>query len=230
MGGGLYNHKIYDASNPGAYWYGLYYSTNSGASFEKSVFTGEADEIYKHSIVSGLFNTTDYIEVDPVDPSIVYFYIEGGNEAGVQAGGLFVSNDYGKTFSFRNYVVQDPAIDYRNKGAIDIDPLGSGTLWAGIRNYGLFRSDNRGISFVKMPDFRSVSYVDCKGAAIAVFGMREGDDYNKIYLSRDSGNSWEHIYIKGHGVIPSVRSLKLRDTKDELWISTGGQGLFVYKF
>ena len=230
MGGGLYNHKIYDASNPGAYWYGLYYSTNSGVSFEKSVFTGEADEIYKHSIVSGLFNTTDYIEVDPVDPSIVYFYIEGGNEAGVQAGGLFVSNDYGKTFSFRNYVVQDPAIDYRNKGAIDIDPLGSGTLWAGIRNYGLFRSDNRGISFVKMPDFRSVSYVDCKGAAIAVFGMREGDDYNKIYLSRDSGNSWEHIYIKGHGVIPSVRSLKLRDTKDELWISTGGQGLFVYKF
>lgn len=115
MGGGLYNHKIYDASNPGAYWYGLYYSTNGGVSFEKSVFTGEADEIYKHSIVSGLFNTTDYIESDPVDPSVVYFYIEGGNEAGVEAGGLFVSNDYGRTLRI--------VIDYRNKGAIDIDPL-----------------------------------------------------------------------------------------------------------
>lgn len=230
MGGGLYNHKIYDASNPGAYWYGLYFSTNGGASFEKSVFTGESDAIYKNSIVSGLFNTTDYIEVDPVDPSIVYFYIEGGNESGVQAGGLFVSTDYGRTFSFKNHVVQNPAIDYRNKGAIDIDPLGGGTLWAGIRNYGLFRSDDRGTSFEKIPGFNSVFYVDCKGNTVAVFGMKVGDEFNKMYLSRDGGSTWEHIYINGHGVIPSVRSLKLRDTKDELWISTGGQGMFIYKY
>lgn len=230
MGGGLYNHKIYDASNPGAYWYGLYFSTNGGASFEKSVFTGESDAIYKNSIVSGLFNTTDYIEVDPVDPSIVYFYIEGGNESGVQAGGLFVSTDYGRTFSFKNHVVQNPAIDYRNKGAIDIDPLGGGNLWAGIRNYGLFRSDDRGTSFEKIPGFNSVFYVDCKGNTVAVFGMKDGDDFNKMYLSRDGGATWEHIYINGHGVIPSVRSLKLRDTKDELWISTGGQGMFIYKY
>lgn len=230
MGGGLYNHKIYDASNPGAYWYGLYFSTNGGASFEKSVFTGESDAIYKNSIVSGLFNTTDYIEVDPVDPSIVYFYIEGGNESGVQAGGLFVSTDYGRTFSFKNHVVQNPAIDYRNKGAIDIDPLGGGTLWAGIRNYGLFRSDDRGTSFEKIPGFNSVFYVDCKGNTVAVFGMKDGDEFNKMYLSRDGGSTWEHIYINGHGVIPSVRSLKLRDTKDELWISTGGQGMFIYQY
>ena len=230
MGGGLYNHKIYDASNPGAYWYGLYFSTNNGVSFEKSVFTGEADAIYKNSIVSGLFNTTDYIEVDPVDPSIVYFYIEGGNESGVQAGGFFISTDYGRTFSFKSHVVQNPAIDYRNKGAIDIDPLGGGTLWAGIRNYGLFRSVNRGASFEKLPGFNSVFYVDCKGSTVAVFGMKEGDEFNKIYLSKDGGSSWEHIYINGHGVIPSTRSLKLRDTKDELWISTGGQGMFIYKY
>lgn len=230
MGGGVYNHTIYDASNPGAYWYGLYFSTNSGISFEKSVFTGEADAIYKNSIVSGLFNTTDYIEVDPVDPSIVYFYIEGGNESGVQAGGFFISTDYGRTFSFKNYIVQNPAIDYRNKGAIDVDPLGGGMIWAGIRNYGLFRSNNRGSSFEKMPAFTSVFYVDCKGNTIALFGMKDGDEYNKIYLSKDGGATWEHIYIPGHGVIPSVRSLKLRDTKDELWISTGGQGLFVYYY
>ncbi|MBN8584239.1 MAG: hypothetical protein J0M37_04025 [Ignavibacteria bacterium] len=230
MGGGVYNHTIYDASNPGAYWYGLYFSTNSGISFEKSVFTGEADAIYKNSIVSGLFNTTDYIEVDPVDPSIVYFYIEGGNESGVQAGGFFISTDYGRTFSFKNYIVQNPAIDYRNKGAIDVDPLGGGMIWAGIRNYGLFRSNNRGSSFEKLPAFTSVFYVDCKGNTIALFGMKDGDDYNKIYLSKDGGATWEHIYIPGHGVIPSVRSLKLRDTKDELWISTGGQGLFVYYY
>ena len=230
MGGGIYNHTIYDASNPGAYWYGLYFSTNNGLSFEKSVFTGEADAIYKNSIVSGLFNTTDYIEVDPVDPSIVYFYIEGGNVSGVQAGGFFMSTDYGRTFSFKNYIVQNPAIDYRNKGAIDVDPLGGGMIWAGIRNYGLFRSVDRGSSFEKLPGFNSVFYVDCKGSTIALFGMKDADEYNKIYLSKDGGASWEHIYIQGHGVIPSVRSLKLRDTKDELWISTGGQGLFVYYY
>ncbi len=230
MGGGIYNHKIYDASNPGAYWYGLYYSTNGGVTFDKSQFTGSADAIYKNSIVSGLFNTTDYIEVDPVDPSIVYFYIEGGNESGVQAGGFFMSNDYGRTFSFKNYVVENPVVDYRNKGAIDVDPLGSGTIWAGLRNCGLYRSDDRGSNFRKLPDFRSVSYVDCKGSVVALFGMNDGDEFNKLYLSRNNGSSWEHIYLTGYGVIPSVRSLKLRDNKDELWISTGGQGMFIYKY
>jgi len=230
MGGGIYNHRIYDAGNPGAYWYGIYYSTNGGISFEKSVFTGEADEKYKNAIVSGLFNTTDYIEVDPVDPATVYYYIEGGNDNGVYAGGLFVSGDYGKTFQFRNYVVDNPVTDYRNKGAIDIDPLGSGTLWAGIRNYGLFRSSDKGVKFEKMPGFKSVFYVDCKGSVIALFGKKDDDDYNKIYLSKDNGNTWEHIYINGLGVIPSSRSLKLRKDKDELWISTGGQGMFIYYY
>lgn len=231
VGGGIYNHKIYDPASPEAYWYGIYFSTNGGISFSKSVFTGESDEIYKHSIVSGLFNTTDYIDVDPVDPAIVYYYIEGGNESGIMAGGLFVSSDYGRTFQFRNYVVQNPAIDYRNKGAIDIDPMGSGTLWAGIRNYGLFRSFDKGESFEKIPGFTSVFTVDSKGSDVAVFGMKEGDEYNRIYLSKDGGAAWDHIYIPGHGVIPSVRKLDIRENKNgELWISTGGQGLFVYRY
>ena len=231
IGGGQYKRKVYDVNNPGAYWYGIYYSSNSGASFEKSVFEGYSDDIYRNSILGGLFSPTDYLDVDPVDKSRVYLYLEGGNEGGVMAGGFFISNDYGRTFTFKNYVVENPAIDYRNRGAIDIDPTGSGILWAGIENYGLFKSIDRGESFSKLYEWESVSTVDCLGNTIAVFGRKAGDTYNKIYLSRDGGNSWEHIYLNGFGTIPSVRKLDLRkDKANELWISTGGQGLFVYNY
>jgi hypothetical protein len=231
VGGGQYKRKVYDVNNSGAYWYGIYYSPNGGASFEKSTFEGYSDDIYRNSILGGLFSPTDYIEVDPVDKARVYLYLEGGNENGVKAGGFLVSTNYGTMFSFKSYVVENPAIDYRNRGAIDIDPKGSGTLWAGIENYGLFKSNDRGESFSKIDGFESVSTVDSKGNHVVLFGKKYGDTYNKIYLSQDGGNNWEHVYLRGFGVIPSVRKLDLRENKDnELWIATGGQGMFVYSY
>ncbi len=231
IGGGQYKRRIYDESNPEAYWYGVYYSTNSGVSFAKSEFVDNSYTIYKNSIMGGLFSPIDYLEVDPVDKSRVYLYLEGGNENGVKAGGLFISNDYGKTFSFKNYIVDNPDFDYRNKGAIDIDPMGTGVLWAAIENYGLFKSTDRGEYFTRHSDFESVSTVDSKGNQVVLFGRKSGDSYNKIYLSKDGGSTYEHIYLKGYGVIPSLRKLDLRENKDnELWISTGGQGVFIYNF
>jgi len=231
IGGGQYKRKVYDVTNPSAYWYGIYYSPDNGATFEKSVFEGYSDDIYRNSILGGLFSPTDYLDVDPVDKSRVYLYLEGGNEGDVKAGGLFISTDYGKTFSFKNYVVENADIDYRNRGAIDIDPAGSGILWAGIENYGLFRSNDRGENFEKMNGWKSVSTIDCKGNLVVLFGRKDSDDYNKIYLSKDGGETWEHIYLQGFGIIPSVRKLDLREHNgNELWISTGGQGLFIYNF
>jgi hypothetical protein len=230
IGGGQYKRKVYDVNNPSAYWYGIYYSPDNGATFEKSVFEGYSDDIYRNSILGGLFSPTDYLDVDPVDRSRVYLYLEGGNENGVKAGGFFVSNDYGKTFSFKNYVVENADIDYRNRGAIDIDPAGSGVLWAGIENYGLFKSYDRGDNFVKTDGWISASTVDSDGKLVAVFGKRTGDSFNKIYFSKDGGETWEHIYLQGYGVIPSTRKLDVRRDKNELWISTGGQGLFIYNF
>jgi hypothetical protein len=224
MGGGLYNHKISDAD-----WYGVYYTLNGGASFEKSVFEGNADNIYRNSYVGGLFSVTDYIEADPLEPNRIYFYIEGGNESGVYAGGLFTSSDYGKTFTHKNYVVSNPAIDYRSKGTIEVNPKNS-ELWIGIRNYGLFKSVDKGETFTKIPGFKSIYTVDCCGNDVGVFGMQDGDSYNKIYLSRDNGNSWQYVYLPGYGVIPSVRKFDFREDKSELWISTAGQGLFIYKY
>ncbi|MCX6159799.1 MAG: hypothetical protein NTV87_00480 [Ignavibacteriae bacterium] len=231
MGGGQFKRKIYDAQNPSAYWYGVYHSSDNGESFAKSEFPGESENIYKHSIVGGLFSPTDYIESDPANPSKVYLYLEGGNDDGVMAGGLFISTDYGRTFTFRNYVVDNPAANYRSRGAINIDHGGTGVLWAGIDNYGLSKSDNSGASFTKLSGWESALTVDAKGNVVAAFGRRTGDAYNKIYLSKDGGETWEHIYFEGHGVIPSVRKINIRENKDgELWISTSGQGLFIYRF
>ncbi|MCI0474207.1 MAG: hypothetical protein L0Y76_11550 [Ignavibacteria bacterium] len=231
IGGGQYKRKVYDESNPSAYWYGVYYSSDGGATFQKSVFEGYSDNIYRNSILGGLFSPTDYLDVDPVDKSRVYLYLEGGNENGVKAGGLFISTDYGKTFSFKNYVVENADIDYRNRGAIDINPDGSGILWAGIENYGLFKSSDRGENFSKIPGWKSVSTVDSRGNQIAIFGKKDEDSFNKIYLSKDGGESWEHVYLQGFGVIPSVRKLDLREHNgNELWISTGGQGVFIFSY
>ncbi|MFA7359678.1 MAG: hypothetical protein WC139_01450 [Candidatus Kapaibacterium sp.] len=231
IGGGQYKKRIFDEGAPEAYWYGVYYSTNGGVSFEKSQFVDNSYDIYKNSVLGGLFSPIDYLEVDPVDKSRVYLYLEGGNDNGVKAGGLFISSDYGKTFSFKNYIVENPDFDYRNRGAIDIDPIGTGVLWAGIENYGLFKSTDRGENFSKQYGFESVSTLDSKGNQVVLFGRTHEDSYNKIYLSKDGGNTFEHIYLNGYGVIPSVRKLDIREYKEnELWISTGGQGVFIYNF
>lgn len=231
MGAGSFKRKIYDPDNPEAYWYGVYYSSNGGGTFEKSTFEGASDEIYKHSVVGALFSPTDYLEVDPKNNSNVYLYMEGGNDPKVKAGGLFVSTDYGRTFTFKNYIVDNPEIDYRNHGAIDIDPLGSGKIWSAIENYGLFRSDDMGEYFIKHSGWTSATTLDSRGSHVIVFGKRDGDAYNKLYLSKDNGMTWEHIYIPGYGIIPSVRRLELRPNKEnELWISTGGQGVFIYNY
>ncbi|MCU0372991.1 MAG: hypothetical protein MUE56_07080, partial [Ignavibacteria bacterium] len=71
IGGGQYKRKVYDVNNPSAYWYGIYYSPDNGATFEKSVFEGYSDDIYRNSILGGLFSPTDYLDVDPVDKSRV---------------------------------------------------------------------------------------------------------------------------------------------------------------
>ena len=179
MGAGSYKRKVYDPENPDAYWYGVYYSSNGGSTFEKSAFIGESDEIYKHSVVGALFSPTDYLEVDPKDNSKVFLYMEGGNEGKVKAGGLFVSNDYGKNFTFKNYIVNNPDYDYRNRGAIDVDRLGTGTIWAAIENYGLFRSDDLGDNFVNIYGWESASTVDSRGSHVVVFGRKEG--FIKLY-------------------------------------------------
>ncbi|MFA5011926.1 MAG: hypothetical protein WC644_08195 [Ignavibacteria bacterium] len=231
IGGGQNKKRIYDENSPEVYWYGVYYSSNGGVSFEKSEFVDNSYTIYKNSVMGGLFSPVDYLEVDPVDKSRVYLYLEGGNENGVKAGGLFISSDYGKTFSFKNYIVEEPDFDYRNKGAIDIDPMGTGTLWAAIENYGLFKSTDRGENFTKLNGFESVTTVDSKGNQVVLFGRKLEDSYNKIYLSQDGGNTFEQVYLSGYGVIPTVRKLDLRENKEnELWISTGGQGVFIYNF
>ncbi len=231
IGGGQFKRKIVDEKNPEAYWYGVYYSSNGGVSFEKSEFVDNSYTLYTNSVMGGLFSPVDYLEVDPSDKSRVYLYLEGGNENGVKAGGLFISSDYGKTFSFKNYIVENPDFEYRNKGAIDIDPTGTGILWVAIENYGLFRSTDRGENFTKLSDFESVTTVDSKGNQVVLFGRKLEDSYNKIYLSQDGGNTFEQVYISGYGVIPTVRKLDLRENKEnELWISTGGQGVFIYNF
>jgi len=230
MGGGSQKKRIID--NPDIY--GAYYSTNNGINFYKSSFPGKSELKYKLSIVEDLFTTTNNLATDRFDSSIVYLYLEGGNEIykgkKIQAGGFFKSNDAGKTFQFLSSVVQSPDDEYRNPSWLSLNRAKENYFLLAMKNKGLFLSENKGENWKLMKGWNSAIACDCEGDVILCFGKRDNEKYNFIYLSKDNGANWKKIYIEGMGSIPSVRAIDINPYKNEVWLSTSGQGVVVFRF
>ncbi len=234
VGSSTQKRKIFDPNQPDKNLYGVYFSDDNAASFYKSEFKGESYNKLAFSLVGNLFTTEDNIEVDPVVPSRIYLYLEGGNEMyqgnTIQAGGFFVSENSGRNFEWKSFVVENPAKNYRDKGKMQPHNVISGLVYLGIANQGLFKTTDAGETWKKIKNIESVTSVDVRDEIVVFHGKMSGDIFDRLYMSFNGGNTWEPIEVPGIGPVPSTRALNIRPNRNEIWISTGGQGVVIYRF
>jgi uncharacterized repeat protein (TIGR01451 family) len=108
---------IYVSVSFGSYTYGLYQSTNGGASWASTALSDE-------------FNPVNALAIDPAQPSIVY--------AGLSNDGVFRSTDGGSSWSDRR-----AGLTNRSVRALALSPADSSLLYAGT-DAGVFKSTDGG--------------------------------------------------------------------------------------
>jgi len=170
MGVGYANHAVYvlNAAPNSRLAVGLYYTLDDGQNWEQSQARG----------ISG---APVQIAVHPTEASIVALAAEDG---------LFLSNDYGDTFT---QVSQDAPIS-----SAAFDPDGS-RLFFGYQSLNVYTLENGATTALLTP---SITENDAVGfiAANPVSDEVAFATFNKdIYLSADNGQSWEPIARQGVG-------------------------------
>lgn len=170
MGVGYESHAVYvlNSAPNSRLSTGLYYTLDDGQTWEQSQ-------------AQGIGGATVQIAVHPTETSIVALAAEGG---------LFLSNDYGDTFT---RVSQDAPIS-----SASFDPDGS-RLFFGYQSLNVYHLDNGGIDVLQTPpitDNDAVGFI----AANPVSDEIAFATFNKdIYLSADNGQSWQPIARQGVG-------------------------------
>jgi len=170
MAVGYENHAVY-VLNPAPnsqLSVGLHYTLDDGQTWEESR-------------AQGLSGAPIQIAVHPTEANLVALATEGG---------LFLSNDYGDTFT---RVSQDAPIT-----SASFDPDGS-QLFFGYQSLKVYNLENGGIDTLQTP---TVASDDAIGfiAANPISDEMAFATYNKdIYLSADNGQSWKQIAQQGVG-------------------------------
>ncbi len=233
MGGGAYTKVIQDGHPKYGDIYGLYLSRDDGRSFYRPSFDAESQVKYRLANIGSLFSKSNNLVFDK-KTNCIYLYLEGGNAdyygRTYYTGGLFKSVDFGENFTWVSPVVDNPAIDYRGRGFLRVDPTTADRIYCAITNYGLYTSDDGGNSWRRFSDFRDAVSVDARGDYIAVVGTEADDENEYVYLSRNGGISWEKLYFDGWGYLPTARFVRFHPDKNELWVATGGQGVHIYRY
>jgi hypothetical protein len=164
----------------------------------------------------------------------------GGSRIGLwlEKGGMFISIDSGKTWGV---MPANPHTGYLGSGSlkyIDNNKFSLAVRGFGYSQKGLYlgtiNSPNEDIIWSQVGDasFTSAEHLDVKNGRWAVYGKRDNELYNQIYISSNSGNNWERIPASNESVtyFPKVKSLRIRPepNDNQLWVATGGQGVWVY--
>lgn len=170
MGVGYANHAVYvlNAAQNSRLAVGLYYTLDDGQTWEQSQ-------------AQGISGAPIQIAVHPTEASIVALAAEGG---------LFLSNDYGDTFT---QVSQDAPIS-----SAAFDPDGS-RLFFGYQSLNIYTLENGITTALTVP---SITGNDAVGfiAANPVSDEIAFATFNKdIYRSADNGQSWQPIARQGVG-------------------------------
>lgn len=170
MAVGYENHAVYvlNPAQNSQLSVGLHYTLDDGQTWEQSG-------------VRGISGVPIQIAVHPTEANVVALATEGG---------LFLSNDFGDTFT---RVSQDAPVT-----SVSFDPDGS-QIFFGYQSLSAYHLENGGIDMLQTP---TIASNDAFGfiAANPVSSEIAFATYNKdIYLSVDNGQSWEQIAQQGVG-------------------------------
>lgn len=204
--GGNYDQTI--GSDQGVFW-----SSDGGNNFTRA--SGLSNNIFAPNI----FSYSYMLGKDPYNTLKRYGYFLGNG------GGFYVSNDEGKNWVLMNQVVSG----FKNPGTLSINPDVQNLFYLAISGSGLFVTTDGGNSWNNEPGWVSAEQVDSRGNLIVAFGEKTGDQFNKIYASTNSGNSWGEITDQNHR-LPNTTSLTINPyNHNQLWIGTAGSGIFIFE-
>jgi len=198
-----YTAEVGQPSNPG-----LYRTINGGISFNK--VTGIPDGV---NTGSRYHEGNAFLETDGVNLDTRYLYLAAQNNAA--ARGFYRSTDGGSNWA---KLSSQPLGTEWSKG-MAVDRSVAGRIWITGGYRGIFRSDNGGDSWSAVGDFTEAASIDAAYGRIAVWGMRPGDTYNKIYYSPDNGVTWSEKTGPGHRYA-DLRSLAVDPNRPgQIWVS-----------
>ncbi|MEK6905105.1 MAG: hypothetical protein AABX24_01765 [Nanoarchaeota archaeon] len=179
------------------------------------------------------------IVVDKKNPSIIYATTQGATNFNEKTGtgyGIFKSADYGSTWKKIN-----SGLETVETNTLALDPSDSNTLYLGTDDDGIYKSSDGGASWKKLsisqlpkkygvgdilvdPRNSNVIYVATVDY-FRLFTVRGFVGDHGVYVSRDSGNSWQP-FNEGLGHAGAF-ALELDD--DILYVGTRGGGIYWRK-
>lgn len=153
---------------------------------------------------SGITNgRTSHILVDSEKPNYIYAYTNVTSYSGEETYYyLYVSSDYGATFTQNKVEVNDMCAEQRRIAQV---PGEAGKLYCPIGWYGLSITDDYGKTFKKVENVvycEAVSVGAAKDenspAAIYIWGWVDDNDAKGVYRSNDEGKSWVRLNDDAH--------------------------------
>lgn len=179
---------------------GLYCSTDGGARFER---------------IDSPMNTLQVwnIAIDPVDPQVIF--------AGTRPSALFRSLDGGAQWQQLVVELADecPAVRIPRVTALVVDSADHHIVWAGIEVDGVRRSLDGGETWTHIAG--GLNDPDIHDIALSPHGVLVSTP-REIFISTDTGDSWQGLGVAPHFDYPYCRGLALKaDDPDVMFVATG---------
>lgn len=186
----------------------LYYSHDGGAVWNESdgPAVGNALYIYHSPIAS-----------DRVEPDVFYAYC---------GGEFYISRDGGASFTKQS---ADGLPEGGGLAQIEASPYKAGQILLCVKNKGVYLSDNFGADFVRLGGFVSPAAAAIgkgRSGSAAYYVFEAADEGTGLYVSDDSGASWEKITDRSN-CFCSISDMDADKTESgTVYIATTNRGVF----
>lgn len=160
------------------------------------------------------------LAIDPSNPDRLYLAAGTYTTAGTGNGWILRSSDQGRTWEHTVLPIKMGGNeDGRFAGErLAVDPLAPATLFFGSRNDGLWKSEDRGLTWAKVTSFPVQGRTNGVGIVFVVFDPGKENDPGKdkkastiyagvsspgdhLYVSKDGGASWSPVAGQPHSLL-----------------------------